>query len=59
MEKIVITGMGTVNPIGLSVAESWKNVVNGVSGVGKITLFDTTGWNVDIACELKGFDPAN
>lgn len=59
MEKIVITGMGTVNPIGLSVAESWKNVVNGVSGVGKITLFDTTGWNVNIACELKGFDPAN
>jgi beta-ketoacyl-acyl-carrier-protein synthase II len=59
MEKIVITGMGTVNPIGLSVAESWQNVVNGVSGVGKITLFDTTGWNVDIACELKGFDPAN
>jgi beta-ketoacyl-acyl-carrier-protein synthase II len=59
MEKIVITGMGTVNPTGLSVAESWKNIVNGVSGVGKITLFDTTGWNVDIACELKGFDPAN
>jgi beta-ketoacyl-acyl-carrier-protein synthase II len=59
MEKIVITGMGTVNPIGLSVAESWNNVVNGVSGVGKITLFDTTGWNVNIACELKGFDPAN
>jgi 3-oxoacyl-[acyl-carrier-protein] synthase II len=59
MEKIVITGMGTVNPLGLSVAESWKNVVNGVSGVSNITLFDTSGWNVDIACELKGFDPAN
>jgi len=58
MEKIVITGMGTVNPTGLNVAESWKNIVNGVSGLGKITLFDTTGWNVDIACELKGFDPA-
>lgn len=58
MEKIVITGMGTVNPLGLSVAESWTNVVNGISGVGKITLFDTAGWNVDIACELKGFDPA-
>ena len=57
MEKIVITGMGTVNPLGLNVAETWQNVVNGVSGVGKITLFDTTGWNVDIACELKGFDP--
>lgn len=58
MEKIVITGIGTVNSTGLSVAESWKNVANGVSGVGKITLFDTTDWNVTIACELKGFDPA-
>lgn len=59
MEKIVITGMGTVNPLGLTVAESWKNAVNGISGVGLITHFDTTGWNVKIACELKGFDPAN
>ena len=59
MEKIVITGMGTVNPIGLSVAESWQNVVNGVSGVGPITHFDTSNWNVKIACELKGFEPAN
>ena len=59
MEKIVITGMGTVNPLGLSVNESWQNVVDGVSGVGPITQFDATGWNVQIACELKGFDPAN
>jgi beta-ketoacyl-acyl-carrier-protein synthase II len=58
MEKIVITGMGTVNSTGLSVTESWNNVINGFSGVGKITLFDTTGWNVNIACELKGFNPA-
>ena len=58
MEKIVITGTGTVNPLGLNVEESWKNVVNGVSGVGPITLFDASGWNVQIACELKGFDPS-
>ncbi len=58
MEKIVITGMGTVNSTGLSVDESWNNVINGISGVGKITLFDSTGFNVKIACELKGFDPA-
>jgi len=58
MEKIVITGMGTINPLGLNVAETWKNVTNGVSGVGPITLFDTSGWNVEIACEVKGFDPA-
>jgi len=59
MEKIVITGMGTVNSTGLTVAESWNNVINGVSGVGRITQFDTTGWNVEIACELKGFNPAD
>ncbi len=58
MEKVVITGLGTVNPIGLSVQESWENAIRGVSGVGHITLFDTTGWNVNIACELKNFDPA-
>src|SRR5688572_33405913 len=59
MERIVVTGMGTVNPLGLSVAESWQNVVNGVSGVAPIMLFDTSNWNVNIACEVKNFDPAN
>jgi 3-oxoacyl-[acyl-carrier-protein] synthase II len=59
MERIVITGMGTVNPLGLNVAESWKNVTNGVSGVGPITLFDSTPLLVHIAAEVKGFDPAN
>ena len=58
MERIVVTGMGTINPLGLSVAESWTNVVNGVSGVAPITLFNTAGWNVNIACEVKNFDPA-
>lgn len=61
MEKIVITGMGTVNPLGLTVAESWQNVINGVSGVGPITLFDTENWahewTVKIAAEVKNFDP--
>lgn len=59
MDKIVITGLGTVNPLGLNVEESWKNVINGVSGVGPITRFDCTGWNVQIAAEVKGFEPAN
>lgn len=56
-ERIVITGMGTVNPLGLSVSESWKNVTNGVSGVGPITLFDDSGLQVHIACEVKNFEP--
>jgi len=57
MEKIVITGMGTVNPLGLTVEESWKNAVNGVSGVGPITLFDPAILNVHIAAEVKNFVP--
>ncbi len=57
MERVVITGMGTVNPLGLTVEESWKNVINGVSGVGPITLFDPSALNVHIAAEVKGFEP--
>ncbi len=56
-ERVVITGMGTVNPLGLNVSESWKNVTSGVSGVGPITLFDASALQVQIACELKGFEP--
>lgn len=57
MEKVVITGMGTVNPLGLTVEESWKNAVDGVSGVGPITLFDSESLNVHFAAEVKDFDP--
>ncbi len=58
-ERVIITGMGTVNPLGLSVSESWKNVINGVSGVGPITHFDASNLQVQIACEVKGFIPEN
>jgi len=57
--RVVITGMGTVNPCGLDVNTTWDNLLNGKSGVGPITLFDPTGLNVKIAAEVKGFDPAN
>ena len=56
-EKVVITGMGTVNPLGLSVQETWQNAINGVSGVGLITLFDASDYLVNIACEVKEFKP--
>ncbi|RME91184.1 MAG: beta-ketoacyl-[acyl-carrier-protein] synthase II [Anaerolineae bacterium] len=58
-ERIVITGMGTVNPVGLTVEETWRNIVEGVSGVGPITLFDASDLLVQIACEVKGFEPTN
>ena len=58
MERVVITGMGTLNPLGLTVEESWKHAINGVSGVGPITLFDSTPLNVHFAAEVKNFEPA-
>lgn len=56
-ERIVITGLGTVNPVGNTVDETWENIVHGVSGLGPLTLFDTSGFLVKVACETKGFDP--
>ncbi len=56
-EKVVITGMGTVNPLGLSVQETWQKVIKGVSGLGPITLFDASGYLINIACEVKKFVP--
>ncbi len=56
-ERIVITGMGTVSPLGLNVRETWENAIRGVSGVAPITLFDTSNSPVKIACEVKNFVP--
>jgi 3-oxoacyl-[acyl-carrier-protein] synthase II len=57
LEKVVITGMGTINPLGKSIAETWEAVSRGVSGVGPITLFDASDFQVKIACEVKNFNP--
>jgi 3-oxoacyl-[acyl-carrier-protein] synthase II len=57
MERIVITGMGTINPLAHTVKQTWEKAVNGVSGVGPITLFDASEWNVKIAGEVKDFNP--
>lgn len=57
MERIVITGMGTVNPLGLNVKDTWTHAVAGISGVGPITLFDHSNLQVHIAAEVKDFEP--
>ncbi len=54
-ERVVVTGLGAVSPLGLTAAKSWQNALAGVSGVGPITLFDASGYLVQIACEVKGF----
>jgi len=58
-ERVVITGMGAISPLGLTVEETWRNVVNGESGIGPITLFDASALAVRVACEVKGFAPEN
>jgi len=55
--RVVVTGMGAVTPVGNDVPTMWKNVVEGRSGVGKITLFDASDLETQIAAEVKGFDP--
>jgi 3-oxoacyl-[acyl-carrier-protein] synthase II len=57
--RVVITGMGAVTPIGLSVDEFWNSMMNSVSGCDYITHFDTSKVETKFACELKGFDPAH
>ena len=56
-EKIVVTGMGTINALGHSVSETWGNAIEGISGLGPITQFDASDYLVKVACEVKDFDP--
>lgn len=55
--RVVVTGMGTVSPLGNDLATTWGAIVAGRSGVGPITRFDASGYKTRIAAELKGFDP--
>ncbi len=57
-EQVVITGRGTINPLGYNFKQTWENLIAGVSGVGLLTLFDTSDFLVKIACEVKDFDAA-
>ena len=56
-KRVVVTGMGSVNSLGLTVPETWKNVCEGKSGIGLIKRIDTSSLQVKIAGEIKGFDP--
>jgi len=57
--RVVITGMGMVSPLGTGVEKSWQALLEGKSGIGKITKFDTTGYDTQIAAEVKDFLPEN
>ena len=55
--RVVVTGLGLITPVGIGVAESWANIINGQSGIGKITKFDCSAFPSQVAGEVKNFDP--
>lgn len=55
--RVVVTGLGTVNPLGIGVEETWKNIIAGKSGITRITKFDPSGLPSQIAGEVKNFKP--
>ncbi len=57
LKRVVVTGLGAITPLGNSVESTWKNLVDGVSGAGPITLFDASKFKTQFACEVKNFDP--
>ena len=56
--RVVVTGIGIVSPLGLDRQSTWHNLIAGKSGVAPITSFDTEGYRTTIAAEVKGFDAA-
>lgn len=56
--RVVITGMGTINPLGLSVNQFWDGLVAGKSAIAPITRFDASNFRVKVDAEVRGFDPA-
>jgi 3-oxoacyl-[acyl-carrier-protein] synthase II len=57
LKRVVVTGLGALTPIGNTVPEYWEALLNGVSGAGPITSFDTEKFKTKFACELKNFNP--
>ena len=57
IKRVVVTGLGSITPIGNNLEEYWQGLVEGRNGVGKVTLFDTAQYTSQIGAEVKGFDP--
>jgi 3-oxoacyl-[acyl-carrier-protein] synthase II len=58
-KRVVVTGLGIMSPLGIGIEENWQAIMQGKSGVGPITRFDTTDFPSKIAGEVKNFDPLN
>ena len=59
LNRVVVTGVGMVSPVGLDTATTWKNLLAGKSGIDRISAFDPEGLETTIAGEVKGFDPTD
>ena len=59
LKRVVITGLGTINPIGNNISEFWDSLSNGVSGAAPITRFDASKFRTQFACEVKDYVPTD
>ena len=59
MRRVVITGIGTINPVGHNLEEAWENIKKGVCGIDFTKQIDTTDFKVKVSGEVKDYDPAN
>lgn len=57
--RVVITGLGAITPLGLTVADYWEGLIKGRSGIGLITSFDTSSYPIKVGAEVKGFEPTD
>ena len=57
MNRVVVTGMGAITPVGNDVDTFWNSLKQGTVGIGPITSFDTADYKVKLAAEVKDFDP--
>ncbi len=57
LNRVVVTGIGAITPIGNNVNDYWNGLINGISGANTITNFDASKFRTKFACEVKGFDP--
>ena len=58
-ERVFVTGVGAVSPVGLDANDTWSNLISGQSGVDSITSFDTEGFETTFAAEIPEFDPTH
>jgi len=57
MNRVVVTGVGVITPLGNTIDEFWDSLINGRNGIGAVTKFDTSEFPTKVAAEVKNFDP--